>query len=200
MNFISAYVRISNNIINNSGELAEITSENLQDFQMRMYEGLSMNYPKFYKMDSQSKMGIIASELLFKKGSILQYKPEEVSIVLSNADASLDADLNYRNSMLKAPSPALFVYTLSNIVAGEICIRFGIKGENAFFVNRAFEATQLANYIDLLLMQKGTEACLAGWINVVGNDHDVLLYLVEKQRKGTALEHNAATLGNLYGS
>jgi len=102
--------------------------------------------------------------------------------------------------MLTAPSPSLFVYTLSNIVAGELCIRLGIKGENAFFVNRSFDGAQLSSYVDLLLKQKETEVCIAGWINVLRNDHDVLLYLVEKQRNGTALEHNAVTLVNLYRS
>ena len=48
-------------------------------------------------------------------------------LVLSNANASLDVDLKYAKTMQTGASPALFVYTLPNIVIGEISIRIILK-------------------------------------------------------------------------
>src|SRR5690606_22028679 len=108
---------------------------------------------------------------------------DSLSVVLSNADGSLDTDLKFDRSCQNAASPSLFVYTLPNIVVGEICIRHGIRGENAFFVSDSFDAELMCSYVELVLSQPQTKVCLAGWINVVGEQHDVLVYLVEKKQR-----------------
>jgi hypothetical protein len=66
--------------------------------------------------------------------------PYATGIVLSNSNASLDADIKYYDSVANIPSPALFVYTLPNIVIGEISIKHSFKGENAFFIFDSFDA------------------------------------------------------------
>ncbi len=70
---------------------------------------------------------------------------DETGIILSNANGSLDVDLKYAKTMQAGASPALFVYTLPNIVIGEISIRHKIKGENAFFVFKDFNGNFIAN-------------------------------------------------------
>jgi hypothetical protein len=150
-------------------------------------------------MDSLSKLGILASEMLLKDLRLLdEYNPRQIAIVLSNAHASLDADLRYYESTKTMASPALFVYTLPNIVTGEICIRNGFKGENAFFVSSMFDIPQVRGYVELILASKRTEACIAGWIDVMESHHDVFLYLAEKKQRGNALEHSAVQLQKLY--
>lgn len=168
------------------------------DLTNELYKALEMDYPKFYKMDRQSQFGLLASELLLKDCSVSNYRPESVTTVLMNSHASLDTDIRFHESMLVAPSPSLFVYTLANIVAGEICIRHKIKGESAFLVSDTFNEQLLFDYVEIQFLQPGVEACLAGWIDVLQDQHDVLLYLVEKRRGDQAFEHSSANLRKLY--
>ncbi len=150
-------------------------------------------------MDRLSKLGFLAAEMLLKNVEITQhYKPQEVALVLSNAHASLDTDVRYLETTKTIASPSLFVYTLTNIVMGEICIRHGLKGENAFFVSPAFDADHIADYVDMVMAFDKTHACVAGWVDVMGDHHDVFLYLTEKQANPEALEHTAEHLKKLY--
>ena len=165
---------------------------------MSAYAHLKPEYPKFYKMDHLSKLGFLASETLFREQPIKQYTHAAVTLVLSNAHASLDTDMRYWETSKTMSSPALFVYTLPNIVSGEICIRHGIKGENVFFVTPQFQPELLMDYVDRVLLFPGNDVCLAGWIDVMGEHHDVFLYLVEKEKRGLALEHSAEQLTKLY--
>ena len=126
------------------------------------------------------------------------YQPDEVAVVLANKNASLDTDLAFQDSIAKMASPALFVYTLPNIVTGEICIHQGWKGENAFFVQEAFDTDFHTKYVDSLLQEKKTKVCLAGWVDVIGEDHDVFLYLVEKVNRVDSVEHSKEELLKLY--
>jgi hypothetical protein len=95
-------------------------------------------------------------------------------------------------------SPALFVYTLPNIVAGEICIRNKIKGENAFFVWPRFEVEQMHDYVEMVMATPNTQACIAGWVDVMGSQHEVFLYLAEKMKRENAIEHTTGQLQKLY--
>ena len=169
------------------------------DFMDEAFRWLSPSYPKFYKMDHLSKLGFLASEVLLKDRPLFpHYAPDEVALVLSNAASSLDTDLRFADSMKTTSSPALFVYTLPNIVAGEICIRQGITGENAFFVFPEFDAGQMADYVSLVMASDKTLACIGGWIEIIGDHHDVFLYLVEKERGDTGVEHSAEQLHKIY--
>jgi hypothetical protein len=192
---ISHYCRIVNKTILLDGvEIFRGNARVPDDFFIQAYKALEIDYPKFYKMDNLSKAGFLAAELLFRKLSPSNpYPSERISLVLSNAHASLDTDIRYANAAKVVPSPALFVYTLPNIVAGEICIRHKIKGENAFFVSESFDAELISSYVSML---KNDNLCLAGWIDVMNDHHDVFLYLQDNAKEG--LPHNAATLNELY--
>ena len=120
----------------------------LSVFLNDLYQELGIKYPKFYKMDNLSKLGFLACEKLLMDGTISkEYLPEEVGVILSNANSSLDADLKYYETVKDIASPALFVYTLPNIVIGEICIRNKIKGENTFFISPEFDPEMMLSYI-----------------------------------------------------
>jgi 3-oxoacyl-(acyl-carrier-protein) synthase len=199
MNYISRHCRIRNRVIA-SGEKAvyENNVGNLDEFMDYAFQTLAIAYPKFYKMDRSSKLGFLAAEVLLKDTKLTEkYRPERVAVVISNSNASLDTDLKYFESTKTIASPALFVYTLSNIVAGEICIRHGIKGENAFFVLPKFNASRLHGYAEILMASGKTDACIAGWVDVLGEQHDVFLYLLEKSKNGE-LRHTAEELQKLY--
>jgi hypothetical protein len=199
MAFITATASIQAQTLTRNGIIQyQDASLALPEFLLQAYAALKSDYPKFYKMDPLSKLGFLAAEVLLADRPLAAYAPDAVSLVLSNAHASLDTDAQYQAASRTVPSPALFVYTLPNIVAGELCIRHGLKGENAFFVTPAFDAAQVASYVDLVLAQPGAQGCIAGWIDVIGEHHDVFLYLAEHSRRGLARAHTAEQLNTLY--
>ena len=200
MIFINQYCHIQNRSLIRQGRSIFASADSTLDaFLEEAFQYLSLSYPKFYKMDRLSKLGFLASEMLLKDTPLRpRYAPDQVALVLSNATSSLDTDLRFAESMKTIPSPALFVYTLPNIVAGEICIRQGITGENAFFVFPEFDAEQMADYVKLVMASDKTPACIAGWIDVIGDHHDVFLYLVEKERGANGVEHNPEQLHKIY--
>ena len=200
MIFINRHCHIQNRSLIQHGQVIFTSaSGSLDDFLEAAFRYLSLPYPKFYKMDRLSKLGFLASEILLKDSPLLpRYAPEQVALVLSNAASSFDTDVRFAESIKTIPSPALFVYTLPNIVAGEICIRQGIQGENAFFVFPEFDAVQMADYVNLVMASEKTLACMGGWVDVMGDHHDVFLYLIEKRRVGNGVEHTAEQLQKIY--
>ncbi len=196
---ISHYCIIRDYQIISDGKVIFRGSPSINDFLNETYSELQFDYPKFYKMDNLSRLGIIACELLLKKRKLTsEYPAEKISVVLSNSNSSLDTDLRFADSAKSVASPSLFVYTLPNVVIGEICIRHKFKGENAFFVTEKFDAYLLSDYTRDVL-DSGAEACIAGWINVMGEQHDVFLYLLDKNNpEGISL--SAESLNQLYTS
>lgn len=197
---IASTVIIRNNSILRNGEIV-FQDEGLgNNFLLRAYEeGLKINYPKFYKMDALGKLGILATDVLLKESHITDnYQPEEVGIVLCNRNASIQADRCYFETAKTFPSPALFVYTLPNIVIGEISIRYQFKGENAFFINESFNAEWLHFYVNELVQHKNTKACICGWIEAVGDSFDVCLFLVESNETQKGLKFVPSEMDRMY--
>jgi hypothetical protein len=159
------------------------------DFVKTVFKQEQIVYPKFYKMDAVSKLGFLGTELVLKGRSLEGYRPEAVGVVLSNSSSSLDTDLAHNETIRDRasyyPSPSVFVYTLPNIVVGEICIKNKIKGENAFLISEAFNGNLLHDYVEELFQNERVEACLCGWIEVIGNACNAIVALVETSEHGT---------------
>lgn len=196
--FITTFCALRNRQVLTPAGRRLVDASGTEEFLLRLYEDITPSYPKFYKMDTLSRFGFLAAEILLKDYPLTAYTADAVSVVLSNANASLDTDLQFENSLRTMASPALFVYTLPNIVAGEICIRQKINGENAFFISPAFDAPMMEQYLMQALLQEHTHACIAGWVDVLGDSYDVFLYLVEKEKRGLGIAHRAEELIKLY--
>ena len=196
MEHITASCIISDHIVYTNGKaVLEPPSAEGQDFLLSVYQHTGVQYPKFYKMDNLSKLGWLACELLLRQGfRRTDYEPEEVAVVLSNANASLDTDYKYFATVKDIPSPAVFVYTLPNIMIGEICIRHQFKGENAFFVFESFNAAFLAQYVHGLMESGSTRACICGWVDVLGEEYKAALFLVEEAAGEMPLTGNPTPL------
>lgn len=197
--FISSYCAIKNRVIfKNDEKIYDASKVTSEDWLSVAYDELRINYPKFHKMDNLAKLGIIATEIMLG-GRVLkdEFNAEEVAVILSNASSSLDTDIKYLASTTQIPSPALFVYTLPNIVMGEICIKHGLKGENGFFVFEKFNPQFITGYVNQVL-QQGAQACIAGWVEVLGDQHSVFLYLVENKKQHVSLQHTTEQLEQLY--
>jgi len=205
MNFISSYVIIKDNKVWKDGKSVIETEADLNfgKFAKTIYKELNMKYMKFFKMDEMSKLGVLATEFLVGDRNLTdEYSAEEIGIIISNSSSSLFTDKKYYETIKEPenyfPSPALFVYTLPNIVMGEIAIKNGFKGENIFYVQQEFEADQFVKHSEKLLNRKSQKAMLCGWIEVNETGYDCFLYLVENKETGLALDHNDINISLLY--
>ncbi|MCX6266542.1 MAG: 3-oxoacyl-ACP synthase, partial [Bacteroidetes bacterium] len=188
--FITSYSHLHDNNVIVNGRLI-FYQENIvkfADFIKTVFKQEQIVYPRFYKMDSISKLGFLAVELVLKEKAIEGYRPEEVGVVLSNSSSSLDTDIAHSETVKDRsnyfPSPSVFVYTLPNIVIGEICIRHKIKGENVFLISESFNAKLLYDYVSELFESKRVEACMCGWVEVMGNKCNAMVALVENRNQG----------------
>ena len=197
---ISAYVTIKEGrVIYNNTVLFELPDAPPASFFNDLYNSLHINYPKFFKMDNLCKTVFLATEILLKNISLLnKYKPEEIGIVFSNANSSIDADIRYYQSSLQAPSPALFVYTLPNVAIGELCIRHGIKGETACFVFDIFDYVFQAWYTDTLVDDCNTKACISGWADFYDGKFEAFFYLLDLTGDKLNIQHNSENLDKIY--
>ena len=155
-----------------------------------LYRSHIGDWPKFFKMDTLSKAGFVASELLLKKTGEHRLEGEEYThsraIVLFGSTASLCADRNYQETIQDRdnyyPSPALFVYTLPNIVTGEIAIRNHWRGETSFYVLEAPDAAQMAFHLACAFDDPETESILAGWVDSRNNDdYQIFMTLIDRE-------------------
>jgi len=163
------------------------------------YQHFDLRYPKFYKMDNLSKLGILGSDIMLRKNlKAGDYQPDEMGIVLMNASASLDTDIKYYKTVSDIASPALFVYTLPNIVIGEICIRNNFKGENAFFVFKEFDVTFMSRYVNNLFDNNVIEACICGWLELLEENYKSVLLLVEKKKIEDSLPFTEDNINKIY--
>ncbi len=187
---------ISNNVVYKNGQsIFEAKDDQFPEFLMTAYRHFDLQYPKYFKMDSLSRLGWLANELLLKDSfDKNSYGPEDVGIVLSNANASLDTDIKYYETTKSMASPAQFVYTLPNIVIGEISIKHGFKGENAFFIFDSFDAGFIQQYVNSLLLNNLIECCICGWVDVLGNNYNASLFLIEKDKRANSVNFTAENL------
>jgi len=201
--YILSHTKIKNNCLWHNGKLITQGAETVAytGFLEEAYKSLNLSYPKFFKMDALSKLGVLCAEQILVDENISQFPKEKTAIVLSNRNSSLQTDMAYSKTMSGFPSPSLFVYTLPNIVTGEISIKHKITGENAFFIEPAFNADLLHNYTELLL--QATDAVLCGWLNVGEKTCEGFLYFVAKQsltdeKKINFIKHNPNSITQLY--
>jgi len=151
-----------------------------------VYRYFEISYAKFFKMDNLCKLGFLAAELLLRNTNFAQiYRGDDAGIILSNAASSIDTDRNHQRSIANReayfPSPSVFVYTLANIVIGEICIRHKMQGESTFFIEKDFNPKGLYTCVKQLLDDDMLKCCIAGWVEMDGDDYNAVLYFIEKQ-------------------
>ena len=198
--YITGSCTISNGIVRKNGQMVfESQHAALTDFLLSIYQGFKFSYPKFYKMDNLSKLGWLASEILLQNASLKEnYKPEEIGLILTNTNSSLDNDLKYQSTISDIPSPSVFVYTLPNIVIGEICIRNNFKGEHAFFIQDKFDAGFIYAQLNYLLDSDILQAGICGWVDVLGEEYKAALFLIEKNNTGQGVVFSPDNMNRIF--
>ena len=199
-NHIIAHCVISKNVAyKNAEKIFENKEASVPDFLMAVYRNLEIPYPKFYKMDSLSKLGWLAAEILLKDNlDAHKYKASDIGVVLSNASSSLDTDIKYYETAKDIASPALFVYTLPNIVIGEICIRHQFKGENAFFVCEKFDGQFIEQYVNNLINNNILQTCICGWVELLNDQYKAVLFLIEKEKSPGSIFFTNENIQKIY--
>lgn len=167
-----------------------------------LYRAHVGDYPKFFKMDTLSKLGFVASELLLKAENAGRFEPrEDRAIVLFNKTASLQADTHYQSTIQDPqnffPSPSAFVYTLPNIVTGEIAIRNKYYGETSFIVTETCNAAIMARQLLNAFQDPMTKDIVGGWVDCEDENHfDAFLFIIEKEQSQTSREAETIALEN----
>lgn len=151
-------------------------------FSKNLFKSLEIDYPKFYKMDNQSKLAFLAAEIILKDENTLN-ENQEIALVFANRNSSLDSDLKHQKSIQSTdeifPSPAVFVYTLANICLGEVSIRHHLKTENAFFISSNFDEDLLKKYANFLINKNKTKKVVLAWVDYLQEDYEIKMYLID---------------------
>ena len=183
-NTVSTCLLDSEKVVVNGNTIVRRATED--DWLSEIYRAIGMQYPKFFKMDNLCKAGTLAAELLLRD---LDFDRENVkpdwAVLLMNSASSLDDDRRYQQTIADKdnyyPSPAVFVYTLANIVTGEICIRHKIGGESSFYIFEQYSESQMES-----LLEQAFEAnpefthIICGWVDVDAGRVDVQMRLVSR--------------------
>lgn len=149
-----------------------------------LYKQMIGNYPKFYKMDGLSRLGFVASEILLnaEKGET----DKERAIIFFNHSSSIASDRNYKESINDKdnyfPSPSIFVYTLPNIVTGEIAIRNHFHGETSFFILPNKDERMMEEILQASCRDAQSKSFLTGWIDYEDERHFEADLKIKKMR------------------
>ena len=131
-----------------------------------LYRARVGDYPKFFKMDTACKLGFLLAEQLADEP---RFTPRD---------------------------PSLFVYTLPNIITGEIAIRNKYEGETSAYVLERFDPETVVALVEQAFQDTVTASALCGWVDCrEDDDFTAFAFLVE--RDGNGKEFNVE---NLYGT
>ncbi|WLD23834.1 3-oxoacyl-ACP synthase [Flavobacterium dauae] len=191
---INKFINISQNVVCENGKsIFHNQEDTFAAFMKNVYKNLNISYPKFYKMDDLCKLAFIASELLLQNET-----EKDIALLFSNNEASLDTDLKHQQSIQNPenyyPSPAIFVYTLSNITIGEVSIRHKLKSESAFFIANEYQTNYMHKYTEHLLQTNKATKVLCGWVHCLNGAYKACFYLVESNGN---LEHTIHNINNI---
>lgn len=149
------------------------------------YKELEMKDIKFFKMDNLSKAGVIATASLLKDYEMEENRnPFDYGFFIANSSSSLDTDIRHQNEILTkgdtSVSPAIFVYTLPNILMGESAIRFKFQGENTFFVTTPERRSETMEELMILAGDSTVKVAVIGWCEFFKGRYDIDLKLCKR--------------------
>lgn len=166
-------VEISDGKIYVDGNLVfESEASDFQVFIREAFKSRGESNLKFYKMDDFCKLGYVASAWAFDG---LEYGEEECGLILSGRYGCLDTDIKHQEIIDaegdSSASPAVFVYTLPNVVAGEISIRHHVKGENTWFWSEDETMSDIREYAVLAAQSQNLKYCVIGHLDFLKGEY-----------------------------
>lgn len=146
-----------------------------------LYRQWAGDYPKFFKMDTLSKLGFLLAEMLVHDEPERFTFREDRAVLVFSREGCVANDRNYARSMQDFPSPALFVYTLPNIVSGEISIRNKWGGESSAFVLESYDEARIREIVKQAFQDSCTQSAFVAWIDCAADDKFVTnAWLIDK--------------------
>ena len=159
-----------------------------------LYRAEVGDYPKFFKMDMACKLGFLLAERLAEEPRFVPR--EDRSVLMFSTCGSLCNDRHYEESVKDFPSPSLFVYTLPNIITGEIAIRNKYAGETSAYVLERFDPETFVALVEQAFQDGVTQSAVCGWVDArADDDFTAFAYLVERDGDGQEFK-----VDNLYGT
>lgn len=153
-----------------------------EEFIRREFRSLGEPNMKFYKMSDLCKAVYVSAENLLRGFDMTEYAPSRRAVILSNSISSLECDAEHQRilneHLPEGASPAVFVYTLPNVAAGEVCIRHGMKGDNTFFIEAADDGMAV-RYARRLIETGVADVAVCGWCEKWGEEWNVKLELLK---------------------
>lgn len=166
---------------------------------VEQYREMKIEYPKFFKMDTLCKLGYLACYDLLG-GAKFTERNEQIALVMCCSSSSIGSDVEFQKTISDKDacfaSPSIFVYTLPNIVLGEIAIAFDVRGENSCFVARNADQADFVTKVDQLFAHTPTTSVICCWIDSYEDQNYALMMLVEKADSG--VEFNSENIIKLY--
>ena len=153
-----------------------------------LYKQHITSYPKYYKMDPLARLGFVASELLLQaEGRERREEDATRGVVLCNSSSSIMADRAYETTIGEGdnyyPSPSAFIYTLPNIVTGEIALRNGYRGETGFCIMPRKDEALIDRIVGATLSDRRLGSLVAGWIDCTDDTHyEANIYIIESNK------------------
>ncbi|MBO7055894.1 MAG: hypothetical protein J6W37_11060 [Bacteroidales bacterium] len=188
-----SYSRITNDKVIVNGKEENITRTD-SSWLTDIYHSKAISYPKFFKMDNLAKAGFLGTELMLQPLDFdRDTRKENIAVVCCNSSSSLDDDTAYQKTIQDSenyyPSPAVFVYTLANIVTGEISIRNKVMGESSFYIMKSFDAKAITAILSGVFSDESIDYCIFGWTEYYKNNCDVLCIYIKRSILNT-LDYN----------
>lgn len=165
----------SNGILKVDGKNVETTGHGVA-LLTALYRKHVNDYPKFFKMDLLCRLGFVATELLLAKENDLQKEKQprnDRAVVVCSRYGSYANDYRYSHTITDDnyfPSPAVFVYTLPNIVTGEIAIRHHYQGETSCFVLPDYQPQRVKQLAETAFLDRQTQSVVSAWLDARDED------------------------------
>lgn len=167
-------------VLLNGAQVFHAHCDDFVSFISEAYRAQKVAYPKFFKMDSLSKLALVGASIILDQ--IDAPSEKDIALVFANSSSCIDIDRIHQNTINDPdnffPSPANFVYTLPNISIGEVSIKYQLKTESAFFICEQYDPEFLMLVAETLLEQNQAKYVLIAWIEVNKLDYEGKFFLV----------------------
>ena len=138
-----------------------------------IYKTLLEDYPRFYKMDVFNRLVYVASELLVKAEGA-DVNDENRAVILFNGASTLVQDRKHLATVSNMdeffPSPSVAIYTLPNIVTGELAIKNHYKGETTLYILDGRNEHLMGEIVDATFAMSDVRSMITGWVDCTAED------------------------------
>ncbi|MCB0792692.1 MAG: hypothetical protein H6595_09010 [Flavobacteriales bacterium] len=153
----------------------------LEEMLRGLYQTLTLDYPKFHKMDAVSKLGLLLTEPLVRMarehGADITNDMAIAGMGRSGCSTTDQEHWRVRTATGLA-SPAVFVYTLPNIGLGEITIRHKVFGPSVCLLADRPDAELFWNTMRCFHERDGTAWAICYWSDIFADRYEAKAVLI----------------------